>query len=993
MMLRLWSQVARPQLSCSCVACSSSVAGVLARRTASATTRRRLKLVDAFTILLAPVLATAFVADANWKSRRSIEWDRKIAEVEGEVERLHRQESHILRSLNDGVNVRRKRIHHTRSYSTDVRSLVLEDDTNEPVDSLRWRSMVAEVHQDEDAYQTSASDAQEAFMVSPQVKEESRDAVRRIEKLVALKLAIRMVVHVNVGTSPRFIDANPGYTHDSKKPPGDLNRLIDQLRIVRRSLRQLNSARERPNVPASYKMPRNEQAVIDIEIRRSAHEFQLGKLSVRSLVTRIGNCIIRSPEPPSVKAYVPLMRAFSRARLDELAYLVMAAIDEGRLTLSNRSLFNVIWQYGKNRDAHRFDLFLDSVTKPDAATKYTETWEWRMINELELPCPTSNDSQLLQILVYTALKCNQPHRAEAWASRLKYSDTPAKHTSHVLRNFMKFYATHRDWQRGQAWLYAALDWSVSLGPDVIRDLQRVVFAILELCVACGKQDAYSCILQAAVHARVGVFRAEADLKFIERSKSILAEWDKLHSSVPTCAEDDLKSAKGKARDFSTKVTVKFEALGLTQISSRFQWPTPASADFEFPDESSQLPAASDESASEWRELCNRQAAELEKLKAQLAETEWLLSRQARLDVVERGLQASVSSPASAKTSDAPLLPASVDSASIPLAGHSVPPSSRERILPPCSNRALNVPPRFCQGTKVASLDAGQPDLDLEQKWVAKVTQVARPRPRRSQSSGLEDLIKASTSKGGLFNPNEKSKSASAPESSRLETVTEGIQAENSPYHVSELRLDSNQSNVLSELRPFTVGTKNPSQELANLQKRNGHNRKSDALDDSIERPSESPAPDPWVALPDPVGEKTDEFSTHTSAPATTTATGTPNDPAEVQVPEMSKPIRKGHWISFLKMARTRQLSAHATLRYIHLPSPEPPKAIGEPQPEGVKHRDRKPPPTITLRLSQLPSPKAVSFVNGEFKPREWHTKKAEAYVARMKARPIHNGRG
>src|SRR5436309_10271375 len=160
MMLRLWSQVARPQLSCSCVACSSSVTGVLARRTASATTRRRLKFVDAFTILLAPVLATAFVADANWKDRRRIEWDRKIAEVEGEVARLHRQESQILASFNSGVDAQRKRLPHVRSYSTDVRLRVPEDDLHEDVDAPQWRLAELEVGiEEDDATQTSAREA------------------------------------------------------------------------------------------------------------------------------------------------------------------------------------------------------------------------------------------------------------------------------------------------------------------------------------------------------------------------------------------------------------------------------------------------------------------------------------------------------------------------------------------------------------------------------------------------------------------------------------------------------------------------------------------------------------------------------------------------------------------------------------------------------------------------------------------------------------------
>ena len=993
MMLRLWSQVARPQLSCSCVACSSSVAGVVARRTASATTRRRLKFVDAFTILLAPVFATAFVADANWKDRRRAEWDRKIAEVEGEVARLHRRESQILGSFNSRVDAQRKRLPHIRSYSTDVRLRVLEDDIHGDVDAPQWRSteLELEVEEDDDATHTSAGEAQKPPVPNPQVAKDTNDAVRRIERLVALKLAIKMLLHVNVGTSPRFKDANPGNTHESKKMPEDFNGLIEQLKTVRQSLRQLNSASERPNVSASQKLPRNEQVVIDNEIRHYAHDFKLGNLSVTRLLIRIANSIIRSPEPPSVKSYVPLMMAFSRARLDELSYLVMAAMDEARLTLSKQSLFKVLWQYGKNRDANRFELFLNSVVKTNDVSRYTHPWEWRIINEVELPCPASNDSRLLQILVYTALKCNQPHRAEAWASQLKYSDTPAKHTSHVLRNFMKFYATHRDWQRGQVWLSAALGWSVSPGPNAIRDLQRVVFAMLELCVACGKQEAYKSILQAAVHARVGVFRAEADLKFTERSKAILAEWDKLHNSVATRAGHDCSPASSKARDFCDEVTPRLEALGLTQTFTHFEWPTPASTNFEFRGGSSEAPPLTAASVGDWRELCTQQAAELGKVKAQLAEMRWLLSKNAASEIGEGDSQASSSPLISTKTSQATLPADSANSAPNNLAEYPTSPSSQPKIVPPSSNIAPTVSLEASQETNTSNSDIGLANSDLEPKLAASFTSVADPRPRQTKSSELEDLIKATASREGHFNSVKQSKPAST-QSLRDGNATQSIQTKSSPYPVSGLPTDSYPSNVLTDSRPFAAVTDNRGQGEDYFQVRNAYIHKPDAVDGNIEQSPRTPAPGRLVTTSHLIGEVTDDHPSCASDPSSASSIEALKNAAELQTFETSNQSKKGQWINFLKMPRSRHLSARATLRYIHLQKPEPRKPAKLDQPEGVKYKDRKPPPTITLRLSQLPASKAVKFVNGEFKPFRWSTKKAQTYSAKVKVRPIYNGR-
>jgi hypothetical protein len=998
MMLRLWSQVARPQLSCSCIACSSSVTGVLARRTASAATRRRLKLVDAFTILLAPIFATAFVADASWKDRRRIEWDRKIAEVEGEVERLQRRETKVLRSWGSGVNARRKGIHHTRSYSTDVRSRVLEGETDEDVDAPRWRTMESEVEGDDDCHQAHVGARQELFTPNLRIAEVALDGSRRIERLVALKLAIRMLLHVKVGPSPRFRDLNPEYTYDSSINTEDLNGLIDKLKVVRRSLYKLNSTKERPDVSTSQKMPRREQAVVDCEIRHHVHDFRLGNLTVTRLVRRIGNSIIRSPEPPSVKAYIPLMTTLSRARLDELVYLVMAAIDEGRLALSNHSVFNIIWQYGKNRDANRFDLFLKSVTKTDAATKYTELWEWRRINEVEVPCPTSNDSRLLQILVYTALKCNQPHRAEAWVSQLRYSDSPARHTSHVLRNFMKFYATNRDWQRGQAWLSAALDWSVSQGPNVIRDLQRVVFAMLELCVACGKREAYTCILEAAVLARVGVFTAESDLKFIERSKNILAEWEKLHSSVPPRTEGDSASAQSKARDFCDVVTPKLESLELTNISPHFEWPTPASTDFEFRDGSSELPTSTDHSVTKWRELCQQQAAALGKAKAELAELEWLRSRIARSEIEDRDSQASVSPPTLAETSrwrhrNASLLHASVKSAPNSVAGPSVPPSSQKEALLASSDIGPTMSSEVCRETNTPRSDVGQPNSELEQKWPAISCQAADPRPRRKTSSGLENLIRASTSSNFHFSLNKESESASAQQRLRPETVVESIHEEFSAYPGTQLPPDSIQSNVLSKFQPFAISTSNLGQDTDHFRETDVCNPNSDVLDSPTDQSCEPPARATGVELPHPLSDAMDEPSSRNAPPSSPSAADPSKDTADLKPTETCKQTRKGQWISFLKMPRERKLSARATLRYIHLGKSEPQIPVEPLLERFVNYTDRKRPPYIVLRLGQLPPPKAVKWVNGEFKPRKWDTSKAEAYAARMRVRPIKNGRG
>lgn len=967
-MLRLWSQVVRPQISWTCIACSSSGTGVLVRRTASATSRRRLKLVDAFTILLAPVLATAFVADAIRKDRRRIEWDRKIAEVEREVQRLHRRESYLLRSWGSAFNARQTAPYHIRSYSTNARSQVVENDTNEEVDTAHWGSVDLEFEQDDDDDNVNEAvrrGTHEPLTLDGPMPPTTEDAGRRIERLVALKLALRMLLHLQIGASPRFKDTSPDYTYEANDQAEDLNRLVDKLKIVRQSLHKLNSAVERQRGSSLPKMPQREQTAIDNKIRHLANDFKVGNLSVSQLVKRIGNSIASSPEPPSLKAYVPLMTTLSRARLDELAYLVMAAMDESRLTLSNHSVISIIWQYGKNRDTNRFDLFLKSVTKADAATKYTESWEWRTINDVQVPCPTSNDARLLQILVYTALKCHQPHRAEAWLSQLRCSDGPARSASHVLRNFMKFYATNRDWRRGRTWLSAALDWSASLRPDAVRDLQRVVFAMLELCVACGKQEAYTCILEAAVHARVGVFAAEADLKFTERSKSILAEWEKLHNAVPISAEDDSASAQRKAKHFCDKAIPNLKSMGLTQRSSGFEWPTPSSTDFKLRYGSLGHLASDDNSITKWRKVCEEQAAELEKVKSQLAELEQFRLKVARLefrklDSVAPLKMSPLAESVRGRCKSSPVSHTSVTSAADGLDELSIPASSWEDIVSKSSILSSTSPSQISQEGGKANSDCDPWHTDLEQKSAVVLAPVRDSRPKSEAGS------------------------AGAPNGTWHKGTARSEAGGSSSKPDTEFQPDGIKGDGLTEFHPLVTGRETPNQGTDLFQKRNA--------DHSTDRFSGALPLIPDALSLSPFGEVTNEAVAQPSSPLRISSADACQNAVAEQTITTPNPALKGQWTSFLKVPRERKLSARASLRYIHLAKTDPRKTMELPPEKLLRNKETTMRPYIVLRLSQLPPRKAGKSVDGQFRPRKSSTKKAEASAAKMEVSPRYHGR-
>jgi len=79
-MQALWSRAAQARTSCQCSSCLHG-ASAIARRTTTATSKRRLKLGDLFTACYSTIIATAVFADARVKEDRRKEWDRIIAEA------------------------------------------------------------------------------------------------------------------------------------------------------------------------------------------------------------------------------------------------------------------------------------------------------------------------------------------------------------------------------------------------------------------------------------------------------------------------------------------------------------------------------------------------------------------------------------------------------------------------------------------------------------------------------------------------------------------------------------------------------------------------------------------------------------------------------------------------------------------------------------------------------------------------------------------------
>ncbi len=581
------------------------------------------------------------IADAKAKDKRRRQWDEKIAAVQAEVEEIRRNEVKTYSSTRRGL---RRLPALTRSYSSVAAISFPVADEEDSIEAVDYSPTLGSDHH----YFSSAPAAQSydgepghEFVESSNesgLDQRSIDKCKRLQRLVAIKLAIRMLLHIHIGKSPRYIRNSTDYIYSPGTLPQDANELIQHLKHVSNSLGLMNSEDLRSSWRAYQILTRGDICTLDQDICDLARQLRGGELTVTQLVEQFAAKLLSSPDSPTVRGYIPLLSALSRARFDELGFMIDGTMIEARLPYDRHAVFTLLWQYGKNKEAHYFDRLLKKLTTDSANAQFGEQWEWRTINNTLVPTPPTRDPQILQILIYTALKCNQPHRAEAWSTMLGYTRTGKLWLSHVIRNFLKYYAAHKNWHKGQTWMRSALDQAEILADQGIRHLQRIVFAMLECCAAYGKRSLYRDILRAAVQCRLGVYNADPDLTLTQRSADILREWQSHHEEVYNEDSEALSSVH-KARMFARdlrhirelrleeKATVpkptrpvdddeETERGGSTKSSAEVL--SELSADVStYPAEASSNSAYDEAEAAPWKDLCRRQQIQLDSLRRQL----------------------------------------------------------------------------------------------------------------------------------------------------------------------------------------------------------------------------------------------------------------------------------------------------------------------------------------------------------------------------------------
>lgn len=553
-MRALWSQIPRPRLGGpSSVSVNDPALAFLVRKTTTAPLKRRLTFNDAFTLLLTPVLATAFVVDTSWKEKQRRDWDTRLAEIQEEIDQFHAREVRILSSLRTQsvpVCLLQQRRHY--SASADPQSRGEQDDGGEDendaeaphwlLDNSSYAEEIAPMDLQQKQILETLSDSERTVSSSENARSFSAQelsAAHRYHRLIATMLAIRLITHFHVATSARLTPEDDDMIfREGTKQTADVNDipgLVGTNYKLRAELAELRRASLDLHGLGIAMDNQYRGSSLNMDLVALCEDFKENKLDPFEFVKGYGKLVLDSDEVPCTRTYVKILAALGSAGNESLAYYVNSALKNSLLPLTDSAVGHMLYHYGHTRDTQQADMFLRRVIQ--SGSPYNLLTKWRLYESKNgtIPVPENLSPQLLQLLTYMALRSNQPERAEIWCSFLEEINYATRAISHLFAHFLYHYALVKHWDKGLLWVQRGIDYAVTIALASPKGLSQVVFRMLDLCVACGRLPEYTTILNAAVSAGIQppVVHTHRRQRYTTRAQSILMEWESLSATNET----------------------------------------------------------------------------------------------------------------------------------------------------------------------------------------------------------------------------------------------------------------------------------------------------------------------------------------------------------------------------------------------------------------------------------------------------------------------------
>lgn len=460
---------------------------------------------------------------------------------------------------------------------------------------------------------------QDPASFAPQALEKSE----RLRRLLAIKLALNLTIYLNTGVSPSKVRREirvPDVSYNLRYDPhevNDLPKLLQRMREICTTMEHLKQALPNGVSPVAHEILNADSQRLQDDICALSERYETSSITMPEFVTSYTLAVLRSPVPPTSKAYLALFRGFARgssgnAPSHDLAMQTLFAWEQSKLPIGDHDLFVILTELARRKHVQKFDGLMRDLTMSPSPINAIGRWTWERSNDIQVPVPASYNPALLMTLIHCALRFDQPQKAEAWSEILRRTwvdvndRTQKTPLQQVFTNWMRYYEVQGNWRRGVAWLDAAQKWAITVASFDMYSLQRLAVGMLGLCFACGKSQEYEEILNAAIDSGIPSMNPR---HFLERSsrRAICKEWDHLYKEAYR-HKRDTRTDQEKVQAFQGKVSVVAQRLLPDKDGADAEWrrtqelrPNPLVAD---PGPSS-TDQTSDQAVALWQQICTK----------------------------------------------------------------------------------------------------------------------------------------------------------------------------------------------------------------------------------------------------------------------------------------------------------------------------------------------------------------------------------------------------
>lgn len=520
----LWSRAAAAQSTCRCISCLSTTASGVTSRSATAASKRRLRIGNSITALYTSIFAGAALADAKIKDKRRHDWEEKIAAVKAEVNELMDEEKRILETLEsrrqnrglhrllqgrglgiigiDSPATKRpgRTYSSTRSFHTERRLLNSVNDGAFESSSTKAKESVPPP-EEEDLHFITDGEHLPAWIMGDPLR------LKAVQKLALRQFAIRLMIRPFI--VHRYTGMSMNYSVQTDLPWIDFPGLLAELGRLRTQIKKLKEDRDASydDVIQDYIAVRQGKMKmgtenLDAELHRDLDLFMSQKMSVHEMLMRVSNNLLSSVDPDRTAAFRLMIMAFTKTRQNDLVQLLLRTMLPNHFYLSTFLILTILAFLRNTKDLKNFDLFLLMLSGQGYSANVGSFGRYRVqkVNGQDIVVPplNTNPPVIYAVLISAALRFDQPDRADAYLQVAR--NTGFFDNKLTLFSYLRFYSIRQDWEKGIHAMKRAVTFMLSSTDLDPYGAGRLLVRMVHLCDSCSHSDAAEKLITAAVHS-------------------------------------------------------------------------------------------------------------------------------------------------------------------------------------------------------------------------------------------------------------------------------------------------------------------------------------------------------------------------------------------------------------------------------------------------------------------------------------------------------------